>query len=221
MPLSRAKKKKKIQGYSWEQRNRRNFIKAKTGNVSSWRAREGDVLGQRSSWEKEEARNHPVGLEKDKPLLLSLCVCRDHHGADHVHHHHGRERLHAPRVLHQGRGHLPLGQLRVCVPLGAGVRGRQLPDHRAGAEGAEAAGEGERSFIHFLVGVHAAGWMRIAGSGEKGDVCAKGGGSISEYSSFYHNGSQKVASLWTKTRKTWVLDLSSATSFGPQFPHLF
>ena len=147
--------------------------------------------------------------------------CRDHHGADHVHHHHGRERLHAPRVLHQGRGHLPLGQLCVRVPLGAGVRGRQLPDHRAGAEGAEAAGEGERSFIHFLVGVHAAGWMRIAGSREKGDVCAKGGGSISEYSSFYHNGSQKVASLWTKTRKTWVLDLSSATSFGPQFPHLF
>ena len=82
-------------------------------------------------------------LVKDKPLHLSLCVCRDHHGADHVHHHHGRERLHAPRVLHQGRGHLPLGQLRVRVPLGAGVRGRQLPDHRAGAEGAEAAGEGD------------------------------------------------------------------------------
>ena len=134
-----SKKKKKIQGYSWEQRNRRNFIKAKTGNLSSWRAREGDVLGQRSSWEKEEARRHPVGLVEDKPLLLSLCVCRDHHGADHVHHHHGRERLHAPRVLHQGRGHLPLGQLRVRVPLGAGtaafregfcfhdVRGRNQP----------------------------------------------------------------------------------------------
>lgn len=92
---------------------------------------------------RTEARSHPVGLVKDKPMLLSHCVCRDHHGADHVHHHHGCERLHAPRVLHQGRGHLPLGQLRVRVPLGAGVRGRQLPDHRAGEERAEAAGEGD------------------------------------------------------------------------------
>ncbi|XP_069052548.1 gamma-aminobutyric acid receptor subunit rho-1-like isoform X2 [Lepisosteus oculatus] len=58
-----------------------------------------------------------------------------HHGAHHVHHHHRSQRLHAQGLLHQGGGHLPLGQLRLRVPVGAGVRRRQLPDHRAGEEG--------------------------------------------------------------------------------------
>ena len=182
-----------------------------------------------------------VGYKRERMWMGPPCTlvrgwpeagrCRDHHGADHVHHHHRCERLHAPRVLHQGRGHLPLGQLRLRVPVGAGVRGRQLPDHGAGAQGAGAAAEGERSSTPLLLGALAVGWVRLAG-GRKGRCLCKRRGThfrtgqllsqgIPESSSCCRKGSQKVASLWTKAGKTWVLDLSSATSLGPQVPHLF
>ncbi|XP_066110355.1 gamma-aminobutyric acid receptor subunit rho-2 isoform X2 [Saccopteryx bilineata] len=94
------------------------------------------------------------------PARVSLAgCCRNHHGADHVHHHHRCERLHAPRLLRQGRGHLPLGQLCVRVPLGAGVRRGQLPDHSAGAEGAEAAGEVPMYVWNASLKNHDAGWQ--------------------------------------------------------------
>lgn len=76
---------------------------------------------------------------------VTPCVSarRHHHGADHVHHHHGGQRLHAEGVLHQGGGHLPLGQLRLRLPVGDRVRGGQLPLHRAGEEREEAEGAGK------------------------------------------------------------------------------
>lgn len=51
-------------------------------------------------------------------LILSLLSNgRNHDSADHVHHHLWHEPLHAPGVLHQGRGCVPVGQLPVCVPV--------------------------------------------------------------------------------------------------------
>ncbi|XP_054991905.1 gamma-aminobutyric acid receptor subunit rho-2 isoform X2 [Sorex araneus] len=98
----------------------------------------------------------------DGHVLYSL---RYHHGADHVHHHHGRECLHAPRLLHQGGGHLSVGQLRVRVPLGAGVCGRQLPDHGAGAQRAEASRQVALRVWDPSVQNHDAGWelQRVRG----------------------------------------------------------
>lgn len=69
-------------------------------------------------------------------------VCRHHHSVDHVHHHHWRQRIYAPRVLHQGCGHLPVGQLCLCFPVRAGVCCCQLPVYGAGPQGAQAEGEG-------------------------------------------------------------------------------
>lgn len=88
-------------------------------------------------------------LQSEASVFNSPCVyhsvCRllfrYHHSADHVHHHHRGQRLHASRVLHQGRGHLPLGQLRLCLPLGDRVRGCELPLNCAGEEREEAEGE--------------------------------------------------------------------------------
>lgn len=64
-------------------------------------------------------------------------VSRHHHSADHVHHHHWSECVHAPSVLHQGGGHLSLGQLRLCLLVCVGVCRCQLPVHRPGPPGAQ------------------------------------------------------------------------------------
>lgn len=71
-----------------------------------------------------------------------MFLSRDHHRADHVYDHHWGERLHAPRFLHQSSGHLPVGQFCVRLPLGAGIRGSELPDHSAREEGEETSGKG-------------------------------------------------------------------------------
>lgn len=38
-----------------------------------------------------------------------------------------------------------MGQFCVCVPLGVGIRGCELPDNGARAEGEETAGEGKKN----------------------------------------------------------------------------
>ena len=67
---------------------------------------------------------------------------RHHHSADHVHHHHRSERVHAAGVLHQGGGHLPLGQLRLCLFIRVGVRSCQLSVHCPGPPRAQDEREG-------------------------------------------------------------------------------
>ncbi|KAL0170861.1 hypothetical protein M9458_035457, partial [Cirrhinus mrigala] len=57
-----------------------------------------------------------------------------HHSSHDVHHHHRSQRLHAQSLLHQSGGHLPVGQLRLRLPLCYRVCGRQLPDHRTRAQ---------------------------------------------------------------------------------------
>lgn len=64
-------------------------------------------------------------------------VSRHHHSADHVHHHHWSECVHAPGVLHQSSGHIPLGQLRLRLLVCVRVRCCQLPVHSPGPPGAQ------------------------------------------------------------------------------------
>ncbi|XP_061749856.1 gamma-aminobutyric acid receptor subunit rho-2-like isoform X3 [Nerophis ophidion] len=79
-----------------------------------------------------------LGLLLDRPSgCASQSFLGYHHGADHVHHHHGGQRLHASGVLHQGRGHLPLGQLCLCLLICLGIRCCQLPVHRPGPPGTQ------------------------------------------------------------------------------------
>ena len=53
----------------------------------------------------------------DQGAVCLLLCSRDHHGAHHLHHHHWSERLNASGLLHQSCGHLPVGQLCVCVSV--------------------------------------------------------------------------------------------------------
>ncbi|XP_076834375.1 gamma-aminobutyric acid receptor subunit rho-2a isoform X1 [Brachyhypopomus gauderio] len=85
-----------------------------------------------------------LGLLLDRPQgRASQSLPGHHHRAHHVHHHHGSERLYAAGVLHQSRGHLPVGQLRVRLPFCAGVRGGELPFYSAGQERAQTAGQSQ------------------------------------------------------------------------------
>ena len=59
---------------------------------------------------------------------------RNHHGADHVHDPLRGECLHAPGVLHQGCGCVPVGQLPLCLPVSHWVRSCELPHHSGRAE---------------------------------------------------------------------------------------
>ena len=81
--------------------------------------------------------------------VTNVFVCfysRHHHSVDHVHHHHRGQRLHAAGLLHQGSGHLPLGQFRLCLPVGDRVCGGQLPLHRPREEREETKGESKCFF---------------------------------------------------------------------------
>nr|XP_023666028.1 gamma-aminobutyric acid receptor subunit rho-2-like isoform X3 [Paramormyrops kingsleyae] len=87
-----------------------------------------------------------LGVLLDRPLGRPCQgLPRHHHGAHHVHHHHRSQRLHAEGLLHQSRRHLPVGQLRLRLPLRSGVRCSELPDHCAERERAEASGKGQRA----------------------------------------------------------------------------
>lgn len=77
-------------------------------------------------------------------------MSRHHHSADHVHHHHWCECIHAPGVLYQGGGHLPLGQFRLCLLICVGVRRCQLPVHRPGPPRAQDEREGTISGLFLL-----------------------------------------------------------------------
>lgn len=54
---------------------------------------------------------------------------RNHHDAHHVHHHLWHECLHAPGVLHQGYGCVPVGQIPLCVSVSHWVCSCELPHH--------------------------------------------------------------------------------------------
>ncbi|XP_057200360.1 gamma-aminobutyric acid receptor subunit rho-1 isoform X2 [Triplophysa rosa] len=81
------------------------------------------------------AHGHVVlGVFLDRPQGRTCTSSSGHHNGSHdVHHHHGSERLHAQSLLHQSRGHLPVGELRLRLPVGHRVRCRELSYHRSGA----------------------------------------------------------------------------------------
>lgn len=95
---------------------------------------------------------HLMHTAQVKERSVTVCVfdCRHHHCIDHVHHHHRRQCLHATGLLHQGGGHLPLGQLRLCLPVGDRVCGGQLPLHRTGKEREETEGESKWPLLCLL-----------------------------------------------------------------------
>ncbi len=80
-------------------------------------------------------------------------MSRHHHRAHHVNDHHWSKCIHAPCVLHQGSGHLSLGQLRLCLPVCVGIRCCQLPVHRPGPPGAQDERAGTISGLFLLYAI--------------------------------------------------------------------
>lgn len=82
--------------------------------------------------------------------FMQLFTVRYHYGSYDVHHHHWSQCLYATCVLHQSSGHLPVGQLCVCVSFCYRVCSGQLLDHCAGAyrEETQRASECTHSIIH-------------------------------------------------------------------------